>query len=94
MIEKWGDLLLTGHHEGSVVAGVHEGRVVHEGGVVHEGRVVDCHVGVVDVHEGQRSAWGRRDVREVQVGLALVRHGGDSCVVFHEGTSMGGRTCY
>ena len=79
IIEKsGGDLMHTGCHEGSVVANV------------HEGRMVDCHGGDVDVHEGRWSASGR-DVKGVQVGLAFVRHEGDCGGVFHEGTLMGGR---
>ena len=80
IVEEGGDLMRTGCHEGSVVADV------------HEGRVVDCHGGDVDVHEGRWSVSGR-DVMGVHVGLAFVRHEGDSIRVFHEGTLMKGRTC-
>ena len=67
--------MLTGCHEGSVVADV------------HEGRMVDCHVGSVvcaDVHEGLMLALCRF-VPRVHVGLGSeIRHEGGPG--FHEGT--------
>ena len=76
--KKGRDLLLTGHHEGSVVAGV------------HEGRMVDCQVGsvwCVGVHEGLMSAMCCRfGVPRVHVGLGSEMSCREAGPGFHEGT--------